>query len=493
MAEMNPNTHFVGGRFVKSHSNQRIDVINPASEEVIGSIVDGDASDIGLAVDAASNAFDNTDWSRLSAQDRAQYVLALADVLEQRGDEIATLLTLQNGMPIVKCKQLNSPGLANMYRYFAAVADNLELEEIREYAGGHGLIRHEPVGVAGLIVPWNGPQGLIAWKLGPALIAGCTAVIKPAPETSLDAYLLAEAINEAGIPDGVINIVTGGRDTGASLVAHPKVHKIAFTGSSAVGRQIAGTAANTMKRVTLELGGKSAAILLEDVDLDGFLPFVESACSPNTGQVCRALTRVLAPRSRYEEVVSAVADTMANIRTGDPMHAETVFGPLVAERQRDRVERYIEIGRDEGAKVVVGGGRPRGLSAGYYVEPTVFRDVDNQMRIAREEVFGPVLVIIPFSDEGEAVRIANDSDYGLGGGVFTQNSLHGTEVARRVRTGSIGVNNSRPPMDLPFGGFKHSGLGRELGGNDCVQAYLETKAIYGGTDSNPLSTVWHNA
>jgi betaine-aldehyde dehydrogenase len=335
--------------------------------------------------------------------------------------------------------------------------------------------------VAALIVPWNGPQGAIAWKLGPALAAGCTAVLKPAPETSLDAFVFAEAVIEAGIPAGVVNIVTGGRETGAALVAHPGVRKVAFTGSTAAGRAVATACAADFKRVTLELGGKSAAILLEDVDLDAFRPFVATACSPMTGQVCRALTRVLAPRSRYEEVVDAVASAMEEIPTGDPMDPVTVFGPLVAERQRDRVEGYIKVGVEEGAKLVTGGGRPRGLDVGYYVEPTVFKDVSNDMRIAREEIFGPVLAVIPYDGEEDALRQANDSDYGLGGAVFTRDVEHGTEIARRMETGSVGVDHYDLPVEAPFGGVKCSGMGRELG-PESLGPYLETKSIYRAGD-----------
>jgi aldehyde dehydrogenase (NAD+) len=491
MADMNPAAMFVGGRLVPAHSTTRVPVINPATEKQIGSIVDGDETDVGRAVDAASETFEQTEWSLLSPKERSQYVYALADVLEGRGEEIAQLLTSQNGMPISTCRAVSGAGLANMYRYYASVGDDLAVEEVRSHPGGHAIVRSEPVGVAALIAPWNGPQALVAWKLGPALVAGCTTVIKPAPETSLDAYLLAEAVTEAGIPHGVVNIVTGGRETGASLVAHPKVNKVAFTGSTAAGRHIAASCAATLKRVTLELGGKSAAILLDDVDIEAFVPFVATACSPNSGQVCRALTRVLAPKSRYDEVVAAVADTMADIRTGDPMEPETLFGPLVAERQRDRVEGYIRIGNDEGANLVVGGGRPRDLPVGYYVEPTVFRDVDNRMKIARDEIFGPVLVVIAYSDEDDAVRIANDSDYGLGGGVFTSDYLHGADVARRIRTGTIGVNSSITPMQVPFGGFKQSGMGRE-NGPESIRAYLETKSIYGGTDLHPIVTSWSN-
>jgi aldehyde dehydrogenase (NAD+) len=434
-------------------------------------------TDVDRAVQAAQTAFGESGWPDLAPSVRAGYLRKLADALERRGDDIARLVTRQNGMPISISAANHGCRLADFYRYFAGLADRLVPEEIRPGTGGYAVVRREPVGVCGLIPAWNGPQGLIAWKLGPALAAGCTAVVKPAPETSLDSYLLADAVTEAGIPAGVVNLITGGRETGQALVRHPQVAKIAFTGSTVAGRDIAGACAASFKRVTLELGGKSAAVLLEDVDLDAFIPFIGGACSPNTGQVCRALTRILAPRSRYDEVVAAVADTMASIPMGDPMDPTVFFGPLVSAKQRERVEGYVEIGRSEGAKVVTGGGRPAALPVGWYVEPTVFRDVDNRMRIAREEIFGPVLCVIPYDTEDDAVRIANDSEYGLGGGIFTRDADHGTDVARRITTGTVGVNTANLVIEAPFGGVKQSGVGRELGW-EALDPYLEFKTIY---------------
>jgi aldehyde dehydrogenase (NAD+) len=465
---------FVNGAFETAHSNERIRVINPATEEEIGSIPDGDAEDIDRAVRAARDAFDTTDWKDISPRERAVYLRGLARAVEARAEEMAVLVSSQNGMPISMSRVGNGSTPAASYRYFADLGDQLEVEEVR---GSNTIVRREPVGVAGLILPWNGPQAMIAWKLGPAMVAGCTVVIKPSPETSLDAYLFAEAVIEAGIPPGVVNFVTGDRLTGDALVRHAGVDKIAFTGSSAAGRLIAETCGAMLKPATLELGGKSAAIILEDADLEAFRPLVSQVCSPNTGQVCRACTRVLAPRSRYDEVVGLVAEAMSDVPMGDPMDPSMVFGPLVAERQRDRVEGYIRLGTSEGAKVVVGGGRPSHRSVGFYVEPTVFRDVDNSMRIAREEIFGPVLVVIPYDDEDDAVRIANDSDYGLGGYVFTSDVERGTRLARRIESGTVGVNHYAMAMDSPFGGYKNSGLGRELG-RESLDAYLQSKSLY---------------
>ncbi|MEU3528713.1 aldehyde dehydrogenase [Streptomyces sp. NPDC038707] len=470
------DAHFIGGRWQKARSAHRLPVVDPATEETFASIADGDAADVHAAVSAATDAAG--EWANTAPSVRAESLRRLADAFEARIDEISATVTRQNGTPISIAKAMQSQVPKN-YRYFASLADSLVTERQMRTASGDALVRHEPVGVVGAIIPWNGPQPLLAWKLGPALAAGCTAVVKPAQETSLDAYLFAELLADAGIPDGVVNIVTGGRETGAALVDHPLVRKIAFTGSTAAGQAIAAACARDFKRVTLELGGKSAGILLDDVDLDAFRPFVYSACAPNTGQTCRALTRVLAPRSRYGEVVDMLGETLAAIPLGDPTDPATLFGPLVSQRQRERVESYIELGRKEGAGLVLGGGRPAGLDRGYYVEPTLFRDVDNSMRIAREEIFGPVVVVIPYATEDEAIAIANDSEFGLGGGVFSPDRERATAVARRIVTGTVGVNTASFPMEAPFGGVKKSGIGRELGPT-ALDAYLETKTIFRG-------------
>ncbi|KFU81982.1 Acyl-CoA reductase [Amycolatopsis lurida] len=466
--------HFIDGRLTPAHSADRIQVTNPATEEAFASIVDGDATDVDTAVGAATAAGEQ--WAARTPAERAGYLRAIADAFEARSEEISELVTRQNGTPISITRAMQSQ-VPVTYRYFASLAEKLETESHVETASGDAVVRREPVGVVGAITPWNGPQPLIAWKLGPALAAGCTAVIKPAPETSLDAFVFAEILTAAGIPDGVVNIVTGGRETGAALVEHPGVHKVAFTGSTVAGKAIAVECAKQLKHVTLELGGKSAGILLDDVDLDAFRPLVMSACAPNTGQTCRALTRVLAPASRYEEIVEMLSATMSAIPQGDPTDPGNFFGPLVNAAQRDRVESYIALGLSEGAELVLGGGRPEGLDRGYYVEPTIFRGVTNDMRIAREEIFGPVLVVMPYETVDEAVAIANDSDYGLGGGVFSPDVDRATEVARRIVSGSVGVNTSTLPIETPFGGVKQSGIGRELG-PQSVDAYLEYKTIF---------------
>ena len=468
---------YIGGEFVPAHSRRSIEVVNPADGTAIGSIADSDELDVARAAEAADMALRTSGWAGLAPGERAGYIRRLADEYEKRGLELAELVSRENGMPITFSTLVHKKRPARYYRYFADLADQLEAEQLVPTSAGYAIVRREPVGVAGLIIPWNGPQGLIAWKLGPALAAGCSVVIKPSPETSLDAYILAEIIDQVGFPPGLINIVTGGRKTGAAVVDHPLIRKIAFTGSSITGREIAARAGSMLKPVTLELGGKSAAILLEDADLDAFGARVVEVCLPNTGQQCTSCTRLLAPRARYDEVVDLVTTVLAKVRMGDPADPASVFGPLVSARQRERVESYIAAGRQEGARLTLGGGRPAGLETGFYVETTVFRDVTNDMQIAREEIFGPVLSVIPYDGEEDAIAIANDSAYGLSGAVFSRDLDHATDVARRLETGTVGVDFFGIPIEVPFGGYKGSGLGRELG-HQSVDAYLQTKSIY---------------
>lgn len=471
------STGFVGGRFIRPRSRRTFTVVNPATEEEIGHIAESDAEDVDIAVCRAHEAFVYSGWAELPAEERARHIDSLADAFEARSSQIATSVTGQNGMPISMSSYLNGPFVVEAYRYFASLAREFRTEETRFSDGTTGIVRRQPIGVAALIVPWNAPHILMAWKLGAALAAGCTAVIKPAPETSLDMHLFAEAVIEAGIPDGVVNIVTGGRETGAALVAHPLVSKIGFTGSSETGKLIAAEAGAQLKRVTLELGGKSAAIVLDDADLDTVAQLVIPLCSPNSGQICVSNTRILAPRTRYDQVVEIVAEAMGSGPVGDPMNPHTAFGPLVADRQRARVEGYVEVGKSEGAELVLGGGRPKDLDRGFYFEPTVFRHVSNSMRIAQEEIFGPVLAVIPYDTDDEAVSIANDSKYGLAGSVLTSDPDRGLALARRIDAGQVRVNTMSSGNGFPFGGFKQSGLGRELG-PEGIQSYLELKTIY---------------
>lgn len=471
---------YIDGQWVRAHSTQSIDVINPATEEVWGRVPDSDAEDVDRAVKSAHRAFKRSGWSDLSASQRAEYLARFADALEARSEKMATFITSENGTPISETKAAASHS-AGILRYHASLADHVDQVDIRPYPNApknYTVVRREPKGVAVLIAPWNFPLTLVMVKLAPALIAGCTVVIKPASETPLDLRVLIEAAEDAGIPAGVINLVTGSRSTGGALVTHPLVAKVAFTGSTEAGKIIAEQCGRLLRPVTLELGGKSASIILPDADLSVFSSIMNRTCLRNTGQTCYNSTRILAPRSIYADVVDLVGTTVQATAIGDPFDPATVYGPSASARQRDTVEQYIQIGKDEGARVVVGGGgKPVGFDKGFYVKPTVFADVDNQMRIAQEEIFGPVLVVIPFDDEADAVRIANESVYGLGGSIFSSDPDRAQRMAERIETGSVGINFFGSNLAAPFGGWKDSGIGMEYG-PEGVNAYLKLKSIH---------------
>ncbi|MFG1852295.1 aldehyde dehydrogenase [Actinomadura geliboluensis] len=466
---------FIGGEWAAPAGTATIDVISPHTEEVIGRVPEGTEGDIDAAVAAARRAFDEGPWPRMTPAERAEIVGRLSAIYAERQQQMADLCTAQMGSPIMFSVFGQAAIPQMVLQYYVDLAATYTWEEERQGMLGPVTVTREPVGVVAAIVPWNVPQFTLMLKLAPALIAGCTVVAKPSPETPLDSYLLAEWIKEAGIPDGVVNFVPAGREVGAYLVAHPDVDKVSFTGSTAAGRKIGAVCGEQLKRVTLELGGKSAAIVLDDADLAATVEGFKLASLMNNGEACAAQTRILASRRRYDEVADALATMVGGLAVGDPADYGTEIGPLVAKRQQERVENYIRIGQDEGAKLITGGlNRPH--DRGWYVAPTVFGDVGNDMRIAREEIFGPVLVLIPYEDEDDAVRIANDSDYGLGGSVWTSDVAHGVEVARRIRTGSCGVNMYTLDPNTPFGGYKNSGMGRELG-PEGLQAYLEHKSI----------------
>ncbi|MER6831251.1 aldehyde dehydrogenase [Streptosporangium sp. NPDC000563] len=469
------DTLFIGGDWVAPAGTGVIDVVSPHTEEVVGRVPDGTPADMDRAVAAARQAFDHGPWPRMTMAERAAVVGRLAEIYAARQGEIAELITLEMGSPITFSQLAQAPQPLGMLQYYAELGKTFPVEEERPGTFGSVTVRREPVGVVAAVVPWNVPQFVIMIKLAPALVAGCTVVVKPAPETPLDSYLLAEMIKEAGIPDGVVNIVAAGRETSEYLISHPGVDKVAFTGSTAAGRRIAAICGEQLKRCTLELGGKSAAIILDDCDLPSAMGFLSIASLMNNGQACVAQTRILASRNRYDEVVDAVAAMIRGMPVGDPADPATGIGPMVAKRQQERVENYIRIGIDEGAKPVVGG-LERPYDRGWYVAPTVFAGATNEMRIAREEIFGPVLAVIPYEDEKDAVRIANDSDYGLAGTVWTADTERGMDIARQVRTGTYGVNLFMIENSSPFGGFKGSGLGRELG-PEGLSAYLEYKSI----------------
>jgi betaine-aldehyde dehydrogenase len=468
---------FIGGEWVAPATSATIDVVSPHTEEVVARVPEASEADIDRAVDAARAALEQGPWPRLSPGERADVMAGLSQVIQGRAETFAETITREMGTPISWSIMGQVFSSTMVLDYYTQLARNYPFEEVRDgVLGNKALVRREPVGVVGAIVPWNVPLFVTMLKLGPALAAGATVVVKPAPETPLDALLLAEALVEAGVPPGVVNIVPTGREVGEHLVTHRGVDKIGFTGSTIAGKRIAALCGAQLKRVTLELGGKSAALILDDADLGEVMPNLLGAALMNNGQACAAQTRILAPRDRYDEVVEALCEAVRGQQVGDPLDPATTIGPLVAARQRDRVEGYIAKGQKEGAKVVVGGGRPSGQATGWYVEPTVFVNVDNRMTIAQEEIFGPVLAVIPFDGVDDAVRIANESDYGLSGSVWTRDAAAGVEVAKRVRTGTYTVNGFMIEFSCPFGGFKQSGIGRELG-PEGLAAYLEAKSI----------------
>ncbi len=444
----------------------------------MGRVPEGTDADVDRAVAVARDAFDNGDWPLRPPEERIAAVQKFSEAYAARIPELAEVITEEMGSPITFSNLAQSPAPWMMLNTFLDVAREYPWEERRQgVLGTDVIVRREAAGVVGAIVPWNVPQFVTMSKLAPALISGCTIVVKPSPETPLDAFKMAEILDEAGIPKGVVSIIPAGREVGEHLVRHPDVDKIAFTGSTAAGRRIATICGEELKRCTLELGGKSAAIILDDADLAATVEGLKFASLMNNGQACVAQTRVLASRDRYDEVVDALAGMVGSLTVGDPHEPATEVGPLVAERHQERVENYVALGQEEGAKVVVGGnGRPAGLERGWYVKPTLFSGVDNTMRIAQEEIFGPVLAVIPYSDPDDAVRIANDSDYGLAGSVWTADVETGLDVARRVRAGTYGVNQYTMDFVAPFGGFKASGIGREFG-REGIDSYVELKSI----------------
>lgn len=468
---------FIDGAWVKPASSRIIQVFSASSEALIGSVPEGSPADMDAAIAAARGALKASAWAMYSPAERASAISRFADAVEKRAPAIAQAVSIQNGMPITVAEQLEAGFVVGMLRYYAALAGAMESEEARPSPLGFTTrVRREPVGVIGAIVPWNFPVALSMMKIGPALAAGCTIVLKPSPETVLDCFLLAEAAEEAQLPPGVINWVPGGRELGAYLVSHPGIDKLAFTGSTGAGRTIAQVCGSLLRPVSLELGGKSAAILLEDADLDAYLKAIPSVSMLNNGQACFSCTRILAPRNRYAEVVEAVSAAVAALAVGDALDRETVIGPMVSRAHRERVEGFIEKGKAE-ATLVTGGGRPVGRELGWFVEPTVFADVSNSAVIAREEIFGPVLSIIPYADDEEAIRLANASDYGLGGTVWSTDHERATQIARRIESGTVGINGYLPDLNAPFGGVKASGLGRELG-PESVSSYQQYKSIY---------------
>ena len=470
---------YIDGTWAAPATDATIRVVSPHTEEVVATVPEGSPADIDRAVAAARRAFDEGPWPRMSPAERISVVEAFSGLYAARMTEMADLITTEMGSPASFSQLAQGPAPWMMLDTFINIARDYPFEELRPGAlGTDVVVRREPVGVVAAIPPWNVPQFTIMSKLAPALLAGCTVVVKPAPETPLDAYLMAELLHEAGVPAGVVNFVAAGREAGEHLVSHPDVDKVAFTGSTAAGRRIGGICGEQLKRFSLELGGKSAAIVLDDADLAATMEGLKFTALMNSGQACVAQTRILASRKNYDTVVDALAAAVGQMVLGDPADPATEIGPMVAQRQQERVEKYIALGQEEGARVVVGGnGMPPGQDRGWYVRPTVFAGVDNAMRIAREEIFGPVLSVIAYDDVDDAIRIANDSDYGLAGTVWTSDAAAGLDVARRVRAGTYGVNTYTMDFAAPFGGYKSSGVGREFG-REGLEGYLETKSIY---------------
>jgi aldehyde dehydrogenase (NAD+) len=467
---------FIDGEWTRPSSDATFDVVDSSTEQVYFSVPEAQSIDIDQAVTAARRAFDEGPWPRMSHAERGEFLKGIAAGLRERAEDIGQIWPRESGA-LYQMARRGAAGIAGAFDYYAGLAATFPFEErVQPSQGEFGLLVREPVGVVGAIIPWNAPIGLITYKIAPALLAGCTVVLKCSPEAPGDAYVVAEIAEALGLPAGVLNVVTADREVSELLVRDARVDKITFTGSTAAGRRIASICGERIARCTLELGGKSAALILDDMDLNQAAATLAGAECMLAGQVCSSLTRIIVTRSRHDELVDALAGAFSQVKVGDPFDAATQMGPLVSSRQRDRVEGYIAQGQQQGARLVTGGGRPKDLDRGYYIEPTVFANVDNSSAIAQEEIFGPVLSVIPADDEADILATANDTIYGLNASVFTHDVDRARQVAGRLRSGTVGHNAFRTDFGIAFGGFKQSGIGRE-GGTEGLLPFLETKTV----------------
>lgn len=473
----------IGGQWAAPAGSDVLNVVSPITEEVIGRVPLATTGDIDRAVASARRAYEEGPWSRMSIAERGNYLKRLPELLAPYVADARDLQIGEMGGPLKLYGPQTPAMLGPRILDAIAMAETAKTLEVRDGSYGKVVVSRTPIGVVAGIIPWNTPIAGLMLKMLPAMLAGTPIILKPAPESPLSCYIVADALAKLDLPEGVISIIPAGREVGEYLVSHPGIDKVSFTGSTAAGRRIGAICGEQIKPVTLELGGKSAAILLDDFDLQKTLPILERNSLTNTGQICIATTRILVSEKRHDELVEALVERIGRMKVGNPFDPNTDFGPLAAERQRDRVENYIKLGIEEGAKVALGGGRPP-IEKGWYVEPTIFTEVDNSMRIAQEEIFGPVLSIIRYTDEADAIRIANDSEYGLGGGVFTSDVIHGLSVAAQVQTGSCVINESIPGGGGgPFGGVKRSGIGREQGLEGLYNHYqLKSVTLPAGFD-----------